>query len=381
MKTHPWLLIAALAIPVACDSGGGDGDTDGGSSTSTTTASTTASTTATTATSTTTTAGSTTDAPTTEADGSSTGEPGTGSSTGEGSGSTSTGEAIQEVSIQFAARVGDAEANCTDSYEGVGSNATGDESYTITFRDLRFYVSEIRLVNGAGEEVALELEQDGQWQVENVALLDFEDGSGACTSGTVETNTVVVGTVPADDYTGVLFQIGVPYDLNHTDVNTAEAPLNDIAMNWNWLNGRKFVKIDINTDNDVASGGSSAVDQWNVHLGSICGMENPMTPPESEDQCMRPGRPQVSLDAFDPTVDTIVADVAALLDGVNIAENVGANPGVVGCQSIPPADNDMFKGQQITDCDDLWANWGMDWATGDCEGSCEGQTFMSVQSK
>ncbi|MCR9159581.1 MAG: MbnP family copper-binding protein [Nannocystaceae bacterium] len=377
MKTFPWLLLAALAVPAGCDSGGGDdgGDTDTESSTGTTdsTDSTNPSSSGTTS------PGTTTDESTTGS--TSVADTGSGSESGSssGEGSSSTGEAVQDITLQFAARVGDAEANCTDSYPEVGSNAMGTESYTVTFRDLRFYISDIVLIDSDDNEVALDLDQDSPWQHEGVALLDFEDGSGACESGTAETNAQVVGTVAEGDYTGIRFQIGVPFDLNHTDVNTAEPPLNDVAMNWNWLNGRKFVKIEVNTDNSLEGAGSLEVDQWNVHLGAICPGDDPTMPPGSEDDCIRPGRPQVALSDFDPANDVLVADVGALLDGVNIEEDLGAMP-VIGCQSLPPADNNTIGGVMVTDCDDLWANWGMDWSTGDCADDCSGQTFFSVEA-
>ena len=70
-------------------------------------------------------------------------------------------------------------------------------------------------------------EQDGLWQYENVALLDFEDKTGGCRDvGTVETNAQVVGTVPEGDYTGLTFDLGVPFELNHIDASTAPSPLN-----------------------------------------------------------------------------------------------------------------------------------------------------------
>ncbi len=374
MKNSPWLLLAALAV-VGCDSGGSDdgGDTETSSSGSTDPTNPTDTTNP--STSSTTDPGTTTDESTTGS--TSVADTGSGSESSTGEGSSSTGEAVQEIALQFAARVGAAEANCSDSYPDVGSNAMGTESYEITFRDIRFYVSDIVLIDSDENEVELALDQDSPWQHEGVALLDFEDGTGACESGTAETNTEVIGTVPTADYTGIRFQIGVPYDLNHSDVNTAESPLNEVAMNWNWLNGRKFVKIEINTDNSLDGAGSLEVDQWNIHLGSICPGKDPTMPPGSEDDCIRPGRPQVAFDAFDPTSDVLVADIGALLSGVNIEEDLGAMP-VIGCQSLPPADNNTIGGVMVTDCDDIWANWGMDWSTGDCVDDCAEQSFFTV---
>ncbi len=82
--------------------------------------------------------------------------------------------------------------------------------------------------------VVVALEQDGVWQHEDVALLDFENKAGACANGTVELNTSVRGTVPAGTRSsGLRFKLGVPFALNHANAATAPSPLNLTAMFWN----------------------------------------------------------------------------------------------------------------------------------------------------
>lgn len=363
MKTTSWLFLAALAIPLGCDSGGGDdGETDGGSSSSgpTTGPSTSGPTTTPgTSTSTTTTGTGTSTSTTTVAD------TGSGSESGSESGSSSTGVAVQDVTLQFAGRINGVDAACDTDFTGVGTEASDAQ-----VRDFRMYVSNIRLVDGDGEEVELELEQDGTWQFENVALLDFEDGTGLCAdTGNADLNSTVVGTVPEGDYTGVRFDVGVPADLNHTDPNIAEAPLNVLPMTWNWLAGRKFVRFDLLVDNfpDDNFG-------WNTHLGSQGCMNgkkpNPMEPPT--DDCSRPQRPAIALDTFDIETNTIVVDAGTLLGNVDVSGNVAGAP---GCMSFFPADPQM----QDNDCADVFPNYGMDWQTGDCVDDCAAQTFITVE--
>lgn len=77
------------------------------------------------------------------------------------------------ITLQFTGAVGDEVFSCGTVYEGLGAEETSTE-----FMDFRLYVHDIRLIDADGEEVPVELMQDGVWQVENVALLDFEDGSG-----------------------------------------------------------------------------------------------------------------------------------------------------------------------------------------------------------
>lgn len=365
-------LLALLVLPLACDDGNSSGETDDGSSTgSTTTASTTM--TSTTASTTMTTMDMSSSSSTDPSTGSSTTmvDPDTGSDSSSG-GSTSTGEQIEEVTLQFAARVGDADANCSDTFSGLGT----DDSDGL-FRDIRFYVSNVRLINDADEEVSVELTQDGTWQVDDVALLDFEDGTNACMgSGDAGLNDVVVGEVPAGTYTGIRFDLGVPNELNHTDPNKADPPLNVLSMTWPWLVGRKFVRIDLNVPTGgVDKMGNPQFNAWNTHLGSQgCSnadnpMDNdPMMPPTMD--CTRPQRPQIALDGFDPAANTIVLDIAALLQDNDVTINMAGAP---GCQSF------MNPMQTDSDCEALFPNYGMDWATGDCADDCSGQTIFSVE--
>ena len=154
----------------------------------------------------------------------------------------------QEVSIDFQGWVGEDEFVCGESYDRVGSSET-----TVTPTDFRLYVSQVALIDRDGNTVPVELEQDGKWQYKNVALLDFEDGSGACDNGTTETNTAIVGSVPEGDYEGLQFTLGVPKQLNHNDAAIAPSPLNLTSMWWNWQGGYKFLRADLETDSAIAN--------------------------------------------------------------------------------------------------------------------------------
>ncbi len=159
----------------------------------------------------------------------------------------------QIVEINFSGWVGEDEFVCGDSYDRVGASET-----TITPTDFRLYVSEVALIDRDGNAVPVELEQDGQWQYENVALLDFEDGTEACDNGTTETNTTIVGTVPEGDYESLQFTLGVPKKLNHEDAAIAPSPLNLTSMWWNWQGGYKFLRADLETDSAIANVSSTS---------------------------------------------------------------------------------------------------------------------------
>lgn len=256
-----------------------------------------------------------------------------------------------EVTIRFVAMVGNRPAACGITYRGVGTEAS-----PISLNDFRFYVSNVRMVTADGEEVPVELVQDGMWQYNDVALLDFEDGTGLCSgSGTPEMNDKIVGTIPAGEYAALRFDLGVPFELNHLDTATAPAPLNLPAMWWNWRAGYKFVRIDMQTP-------TSAVPQYFIHLGSTgCVSDSGSTPPS--EPCANPNVATVELMGFNPTENFVVADLAGLLAQVNLNENTPQPP---GCMS----------GVQDPDCVNLFPAFGLSLEMGV---PVEGQTFFRVE--
>lgn len=244
------------------------------------------------------------------------------------------------ITITFDARVGDKPAKCGESYAGVGtSNAT------ITLQDFRIYVSEVRLISANGDEVPLKLTPDDQWQNDKVALLDFENASGNC-NGNASMNNAVRGTAPAGAYTGVVFEIGVPFDLNHKDPTLAGAPLNYSGLTWPWRIGYKFTTIDFDTANKPSAAqaqpggmqgmGGMPASGFSIHLGSTdCGAGSPTTPPTAP--CTNGNRPTYRLTGVDVTKQSIVLDLGALLAATDITVN--APKSASGCMSFVDDDD------------------------------------------
>ncbi len=253
-----------------------------------------------------------------------------------------------DVAVQFAAQVNGAAFACGTTYQGVGTANTD-----IDISDFRFYAHDFRLVDNGGAEVPLELTQDGLWQLDNLALLDFENGTASCGNGTAATNTVVRGTAPAGDYVGLRFRLGVPFAMNHQDQTTAAAPLDLSGLFWVWNAGYKFARID---HTSAASPGG-----WNVHLGSTgCTPTGDPTAPATA--CANEHRPEISFAAFDASSDVVVADYGRLLAGSDLTVN--APQTAKGCQAFPGD----------ADCPPVMNRFGLDY-----EGSTSsGQTFFSV---
>lgn len=225
------------------------------------------------------------------------------------------------VSIPFAAEIGGKAFSCAETYSGLGSTDA-----QMRAMDFRLFVSGAALIKADGSLQPIALEQDGQWQIGDVALLDFEDASGACANGTPGLNTTLRGTVPEGSYTGLAIAIGVPFAQNHQDPTLAAAPLNTTAMFWNWQGGYKFVRIDM-----------AAVDKapdakgWFLHLGST--MCDAASKTEAPKACKNENRMALRFDSFDLAKNTLVVDPAKVLAEADL--KVNAPETSPGCMSFP----------------------------------------------
>jgi uncharacterized repeat protein (TIGR04052 family) len=179
-----------------------------------------------------------------------------------------------------------------ETYEGIGTTRS-----RIMPRDFRLYVHNMRFIDETGKSVPVELEQDGKWQLDDVALLDFEDGTWGCVNGTPDVNDHVVGHVPSGRYSGLRFTVGVPFNKNHTDLTTQPPPLNLTALAWVWNAGRKFARLDFSS--------SGLPRGYAIHRGST-GYTSNQTKSTVPTQCSEPNRPQVEIIDFDPSRDFVM---------------------------------------------------------------------------
>ncbi len=281
-----------------------------------------------------------------------------------------------DVTLRFGLKAGKNVVACGTELTGLGSKRSSAQ-----ISDARFHVSNVRLLDAAGKEVPVALTPDGKWQSDSVALIDFEDASSLCKDGgTAETHVQIKGTAEAGTYTGVVFDLGVPFAVNHADVATAKAPLNIKAMWWNWQVGYKFLRVDFKTNAPAPK------DTFLVHLGSTgCGelgdelaatdavtathgttstLAMPNVAPEKP--CVNPNVATVRLVRFDPARDVIVADVGTLLRGVDLSN---PTPMPAGCMS----------GIDDKDCVGLFPNLGLSLKTGACANACRNQRFFRVE--
>ncbi len=262
----------------------------------------------------------------------------------------------EPVELSFEAMINGIAADCTTTYNNLGINANDAR-----LADARLFVSEIALRNQQNEWIPLNLENDGTWQSNNIALLDFENGQSACAdSGTAEMNTSITGSIPSGQYNGLQFRIGIPFEWNHIDNATSSPPFNVPGMFWAWQGGYKFLRTDWLVD-----GGT--VPRWNMHLGSTeCVSAAPTQAPTNI--CGRPNAAIITLDNFLHDTNVISIDLAALIATSDLSTNIDNTPS--GCQSNPA---------ETSDCEAAFLALGLDFSAGICQNDCQGQSIFSVQ--
>lgn len=213
--------------------------------------------------------------------------------------------------------------------------------------DLRFYLSAIELIDADGAARKLRLHADIPWQQSNLALLDLEDGLGACANGSRDTYGYLVGGVPPGEYRGLRFTVGVPFENNHANPLSADAPLDDPAMHWHWRSGYKFIRAGVKTDDDGF---------W-IHVGSA-GCEGTVG---NISGCRFPNRVAVELPEFTPNRDSVAVDLEALFSGIDLQDGKSSN-----CSSGPAE----------VDCEEPFAALGIDFRSGALTGT---QRVFSIQ--
>lgn len=266
------------------------------------------------------------------------GEGGTGGSGGNpssgGSGGTG-GASTKSLSVDFEAKVGAMPFSCATTFPNLGT-----QNSTVSFLDFRMYIHDVEIVSGAAT-IPVTLDQDGTWQHDNLALLDFEDKTGTCANGTTPTNTKVSGVIPGDATpTKLRFKIGVPVAMNHGDTATAPSPLNLSGMFWDWQFGYKFLRADATI--------TGAAGPFLIHLGSTACTGDPMQ--NEPVTCASLNVVEVELEGF-AIGKKVVLDYAKLIEANDLSQNQAEAP---GCMS----------GVTDPECETLFAELGVNLATG-----------------
>ena len=138
--------------------------------------------------------------------------------------------------------------------------------------------------------------------------------------------------------------------MNHQDSTTADAPLNLSALQWNWLVGYKYIRIDGFGDP------SSVNNPFNIHLGAQgcpAGSNGTSGPPTSA--CTVPNTFEVCVDGFNINTHRVAIDAGTVLAGNDISVNLnGAPTARPGCMSFV----------DDADCVEVMPRLGLDYSYG-----------------
>lgn len=240
------------------------------------------------------------------------------------------------VALSFAAVNGTTPVKCGTPLTGMGTTGV-----TADLQDLRFYITNLALVNDKGEAVPVKLDAN-KWQLtqgaETVAFIDLEDATGACVGNTAETNAVITGTVPGGTYVGLKATVGVPETMNHSAAVGGVAPLDSTAMLWSWQSGRKFTQIELNPVGGMAKPDGTKAATYNFHLGSTgctpkldaAGVAIPNT-----GTCTNLNMADFSLAAFDASTQKVALDLGQLFKTSDLSKENGGAPGCMSGATDP----------------------------------------------
>ncbi len=232
------------------------------------------------------------------------------------------GDGTAPYTVTFAPIVNGMPFKCGATYTNIGTTNT-----TIQPLDFRMYVHGVTLIRANGEQHPLALTQDQKWQLQDIALLDFEDGTGLCNTNSPETNFSVVGRAPQhSDYVGVEFTLGVEPTMDHLDSATAAPPLNDPALWWSWAGGYRYLRLDVQSNQNPS---------WNFHLGAeyCTGANNTAITCKFDDQAT------ITLMSFTPSKSSVAIDLTSLYANSNLDKQPdGVTEFVPGCMSDPMND-------------------------------------------
>jgi uncharacterized repeat protein (TIGR04052 family) len=242
------------------------------------------------------------------------------------------------VSVSFAIVNGTTPVKCGTQLTGMGTTGLAAD-----VKDLRFYITNLALINDKGVAVPVKLDTN-KWQstqgAETVSLIDLEDATGTCATAanTAETNAVITGTVAGGTYVGLKATVGVPETMNHTAVAGGIAPLDSAAMNWSWQSGRKFTKIELNPVGGLAKPDGTSIATYNLHLGSTgctpkldaAGVAIP-----NSGTCTNLNMADFSLAAFDVSTQKVALDIGQLFKTSNLTQENGGAPGCMSGATDP----------------------------------------------
>jgi len=190
------------------------------------------------------------------------------------------------------------------------------------FNQVQFFISAIELKGNKGKWQKGSLIKS-LYQTDKIALL-----GEYCELSNKQSNANWVlnfdEKIDLANTTHIRFDLGLPFAINHLNPLTQESPLNIPTMFWGWQKGHKFLRLEMETNND----------NWLFHLGSVgCKAASPLRAPKQE--CLYPNRYTYEL-PITKKDNQITLEFAALLNNITINEQAScqSSPDNTSCQTL-----------------------------------------------
>lgn len=156
------------------------------------------------------------------------------------------------VTLSFKNTFGDTEIVLGDAASSTASVNTSDAGQVHHFSELKYVISNIRLVKADGTEIPYNVN-------------DLDKGAMVIDQSKATSLSYVMSNIPTGEYKQIKFGLGVRSDLNTLDQTRfpnfyATAGANDTQMMWEWGTGYRFTKIEGFYDKDNK--------QMSIHTGS-----------------------------------------------------------------------------------------------------------------
>lgn len=177
---------------------------------------------------------------------------------------------------------------------------TSAEGQTHRFSELKYVVSNIRLVKADGNEIPYNIN-------------DLDKGATVVDQAKAATLNYVLSNIPSGEYRQIKFGLGVKHELNTLDQARfpgfyANAGANDTEMMWEWGTGYRFTKLEGFYDVDLK--------EMSIHTGStVEGEEGAYTQGVDAYRDIRLDLPVNAIVGRNAPTITIQADFDKLLSG------------------------------------------------------------------
>ncbi|WP_179319545.1 MbnP family protein [Winogradskyella helgolandensis] len=151
------------------------------------------------------------------------------------------------VTLEFNNTFGNTPIVLGDATSTSATVNTSDAGQTHHFEELKYVISNIRLIKADGTEIPYNVN-------------DLDNGATVVNQANSETLSYVLSEIPVGDYTEIKFGLGVRSDLNTLDQVSFpnfynNAGSNETEMHWEWGTGYRFTKLEgfYDTDNKTLS--------------------------------------------------------------------------------------------------------------------------------